>query len=72
MPMEPLEPLELEAETREDEKHFFRRLGELCFAAAPADGARPASEARWVASAPSRGLLVLADSWGARLCVACC
>ena len=71
MPLEPLEPLELEAPVKEDEDHFFRRLGELCFTAeagtisGTGSGSRPGPETRWVASAGSKGVLVLADSWGA-------
>ena len=60
-----MEPEVVEAETTEDVTHFYKRLGEICISA----GERGSGEGRiarvsLVASAPTVGLMVLANSQG--------
>ena len=63
---ESLEPEELEAESKEDTNHFYRRLGEICFIASTHDSeaAGQGHTSCLVASAPSVGLIALADKQG--------
>ena len=63
----PLEPEIVEAQTQEDCTYFYKRLGELCISAGSLPGRTPG--ARLVASAPTLGLIVLADCQGMYIAV---
>lgn len=58
----PLEPEIVEAQTQEDCNYFYKRLGELRISAGKLSGRTPGT--RLAASAPTLGLIVLADCQG--------